>query len=331
MDVSVVVPVMNEQENLDLLHGELSGVFDNMPGRHEFVFVDDGSTDGTIHRLRALAAKDRRVKLILFRRNFGQTAAMRAGIQHVSGDVIVTIDGDLQNDPADIPMMLRKIEEGFDLVHGWRKDRQDALVARKLPSRVANWLISRVTKFPIHDLGCTLKAIRTELAGELELYGDMHRFIPILAYSRGARCVEVVTNHRPRRFGQTKYGIGRTTRVVLDLITVKFLLECFDRPMRLFGRLGLACGLVALLAGISTLIMKSQLGVDMTGNPLLLLTILSTLLGAQFFGLGLLSEVCTRIYYSLRGGKHYAIRECVNLNADHSSNAPETLRITRAA
>lgn len=331
MDVSVVVPVMNEQENLDLLYGELSDVFNKLPGDHEFVFVDDGSTDGTISRLRSLAAKDRRVKLILFRRNFGQTAAMRAGIQHVSGDVIVTIDGDLQNDPADIPMMLHKIEEGFDLVHGWRKDRQDALVARKLPSRVANWLISRVTKFPIHDLGCTLKAIRTELASELELYGDMHRFIPILAHSRGARCVEVVTNHRPRRFGQTKYGIGRTTRVVLDLITVKFLLECFDRPMRLFGRLGLACGLVSLLAGIGTLTMKSQFGVDMTGNPLLLLTILSTLLGAQFFGLGLLSEVCTRIYYSLRGGKHYAIRECVNLNSGDSRSVSEVLQIARAA
>ncbi|MHC4878074.1 MAG: glycosyltransferase family 2 protein [Planctomycetota bacterium] len=329
MNVSVVVPIYNEVENLPILHEELAAVFDEVPGDHEFVFVDDGSSDGSIERMRELAADDSRVKLVLFRRNYGQSAAMQAGIQNASGDAVVLIDGDLQNDPADIPMMLQKLDEGFDLVHGWRKNRQDALLHRKLPSRIANWIISKVTGFPIHDLGCTLKAIRSDVASEIELYGDMHRFIPILGHSRGAACVEVVTNHRPRRFGVSKYGIGRTTRVILDLVTVKFTLECFDRPMRMFGRLGLLSGLVAAIAGIATIVMKYQAGIDMTGNPLLLLTVLATLLGAQFFGLGLLSEVVARVYYSSKNSAHYTVRERVNFEAE--STEPIAPQIRRAA
>jgi glycosyltransferase involved in cell wall biosynthesis len=200
MDVSLIVPVLNEQDNVRLLYEEITKALKSLARPYEILFIDDGSRDGTWARLQELASCDSRVRLVRFRRNFGQTAALRAGIDHASGDVIVTLDGDLQNDPADVPLLLAKLDEGYDLVHGWRKERQDAWLHRRLPSRLANWLIARVTRFPIHDLGCTLKALRRELAVELELYGEMHRFIPILAHQRGARCLEVVTHHRARRF-----------------------------------------------------------------------------------------------------------------------------------
>ena len=211
---------------------------------------------------------------------------MQAGIQHSTGDVIVTLDGDLQNDPLDIPTLVNKLDEGYDLVHGWRKQRQDTLLTRKLPSKIANWLISTVTRFPIHDLGCTLKAIRREIAVELELYGEMHRFIPILAHQRGARCVEVVTRHYPRRFGKTKYGLSRTVRVVLDLVTVKYMLDYFGSPMKLFGQFGMACFVIGLAAGLATVAMKLVAGTDMTGNPLMLLAVLGTIAAIQFLYLG---------------------------------------------
>jgi glycosyltransferase involved in cell wall biosynthesis len=312
MSVSIVVPIYNEIDNVPLLYDQLVAVLPELDRPWEIVFVDDGSKDGTAAKLDELAAKDERVKVIRFRRNFGQTAAMHAGLQYASGEVIVTLDGDLQNEPADIPMMVKKLDEGYDLVHGWRKQRQDAFLNRKLPSKIANWLISRVTRFPIHDLGCTLKAIRRDIARELELYGEMHRFIPILAHQRGARCVEVETRHHPRRFGQTKYGISRTLRVVLDLITVKYMLDYFASPMKLFGQIGFACGAVGALAALATVLMKFVGGVDMTGNPLMLLTILSLIGSVQFFSLGLLGEVNARIYYASQPKQNFAIRELLN-------------------
>jgi len=312
MSVSVVVPICNELENIPLLYQQLAAVLPSLAQPWEIVFVDDGSADGSSERLKELAGRDARVKVIRFRRNYGQTAAMQAGIQHSSGKVIVTLDGDLQNDPLDIPVLVKKLDEGFDLVHGWRKQRHDTLLTRKIPSRIANWLISRVTGFPIHDLGCTLKAIRREIAVELELYGEMHRFIPILAHQRGARCIEVVTRHHPRRFGQTKYGLSRTVRVLLDLITVKYMLDYFASPMKLFGRFGLACLAVALLAGLATAAMKLAAGTDMTGNPLMLLSVLGTIAAIQFFSLGLLGEVNARIYYGSQPRQNYAIRELIN-------------------
>ncbi len=316
MSVSIVVPICDELENIQPLYDQLAAVLPQLGRPWEIVFVDDGSTDGSRERLDSLVARDARVKVVRFRRNYGQTAALHAGIQHTRGAVIVTLDGDLQNDPHDIPLLVRKLDEGFDLVHGWRKERHDALLSRKIPSRIANWLISRTTRFPIHDLGCTLKAIRREIAVELELYGEMHRFIPILAHQRGARCVEVVTRHHPRRFGRTKYGLSRTVRVLLDLVTVKYMLDYFASPMKLFGRFGLACLLIAFVAGAATAAMKVVGGVDMTGNPLMSLSVLGVISAIQFFSLGLLGEVNARIYYASQPKQNYAIRELVNLDAD---------------
>ncbi len=257
---------------------------------YEIILVDDGSTDGSLALMEQIAICDPHVRVLEFRKNFGQTAAMAAGIQAAMGDVIITMDGDLQNDPTDIPLMLAKIDEGYDLVHGWRKDRQDAFLSRKLPSRIANWLISRVTVFPVHDLGCTLKAIRREIAQELELFGEMHRFIPILAHCRGAKCTEIVTKHHPRKFGKSKYGLSCMLRVLLDLLTVKYLIQYLPSPMRLFGMLGLVCGLVGLLSGGVTVGMKLVEGIDMTGNPLLLLSVGAVMLGGQFIVLGMLGD-----------------------------------------
>lgn len=322
LSISVVIPIYNEEENIPLLHDQLDAVLSKMDRDYELIFVDDGSTDTSVQELCKLAEKDSHVVVVEFRRNYGQTPAMQAGIDEAVNDVVITMDGDLQNDPTDIPMMLGKIDEGYDLVHGWRKNRQDAFINRKLPSKIANKIISKSTGFPIHDLGCTLKAIRREIAQELELYGEMHRFIPILAHRRGARCVEVVTKHHARRFGETKYGIGRTTRVVLDLITVNFLLRYFDSPMKLFGRAGIWCGVIAAISGLSTVGMKLFGGVDMTGNPLLTLTVLSTMVSMQFLSLGIIGEVCTRLYYANSSNKHYAIRNIIRQESEHPATIP---------
>lgn len=315
LSVSVVVPIYNEFENIPLLYEQLSDTLPGLGRDYEILFVDDGSRDGSAEALQALAAADPRVKVVRFRRNYGQTAAMQAGLQFASCDVIVTMDGDLQNDPSDIGMLLAKIDEGYDLVHGWRKLRQDAFLNRRLPSLIANWIISKTTRFPIHDLGCTLKAIRREIAQDLELYGEMHRFIPILGHWRGARCAEVVTKHHPRRFGKTKYGISRTLRVVLDLITVKYMLDYSASPMKLFGMLGFGCGLLSAVAGLAVILMKLGQGVDMTGNPLLLLAVFAMMVGVQLFSLGLLGEVSARIYFGSQGKQHYTVRELLNFES----------------
>jgi glycosyltransferase involved in cell wall biosynthesis len=315
MQLSIVVPVYNERENIALLYESLTKALAPLALDFEIVLVDDGSTDGSSRALDELAARDRSVKVVHFRRNFGQTAAMNAGLHLASGKVVITLDADLQNDPADIPVLLAKLDEGYDLVHGWRKNRQDAFVNRKLPSKIANWIISKTTGFPVHDLGCTLKAMRSEIAQDLQLYGEMHRFIPILAHWRGARCAEVVTRHHPRKFGQSKYGISRTFRVILDLITVKYMIQYLTSPMKLFGGMGLASFALGALSGAATAGMKLAGGVDMTGNPLLMLTVFSVLAGLQFFVLGMLGEVCVRTYYESQDKQPYAIRELVNFEA----------------
>lgn len=302
MELSVIVPIYNEIENLHDLHQELTQTFSGLPYPYELVLVDDGSTDGSRQVLAELAERDPHVRAVLFRRNFGQTAALQAGFEYARGSVLVLMDGDLQNDPRDVPAMLTKLHEGYDLIHGWRTPRRDPFLSRQLPSRIANWLISRVTRFPIHDLGCTLKVIRREVVDDMELYGQMHRFIPILAHVQGARCCEIVTHHRPRLKGTTKYGIGRTWQVVLDLITVRYLQRFCDNPMRLFGSMGLAATLASFALLTLVIAMKTLGGIDMTGNPLLLASGMALMFGLQFFSVGLLGELCARMYFS-RGGE----------------------------
>ncbi|MFQ5732880.1 MAG: glycosyltransferase family 2 protein [Planctomycetaceae bacterium] len=323
MSVSVVVPIYNEIENVRRLYAALTSVLEPLNRPYEIILVDDGSTDGTLDVLRDLAANDSHLRMIEFRHNFGQTAAMYAGIQAAACDIVVTMDGDLQNDPADIPMMVAKLESGYDLVHGWRKERKDPFLSRRLPSKIANGLISKVTGFPVHDLGCSLKAIRRDVAQELRLYGEMHRFIPILAHWRGAKCVEVVTRHHPREYGQSKYGIGRTLRVLFDLITVKYLTRYSISPMRLFGMVGLLCGCVGAASAAATVGMKVFQQVDMTGNPLLLLAAVSIMLMLQFLGMGMLGELCVRIFYEFEQNVPYAVRHRLNFPPPFSTVADD--------
>ena len=330
MLTSIIVPIYNEVENLRLLVEQVTAVMDGGELEDsELVLIDDGSTDGSSELLDKLAAQDPRIVVVHFRKNYGQTAAMQAGLEHASGDYLVTMDGDLQNEPADIPRMIRHLEEGYDLVHGWRRDRQDTLVTRKIPSRMANWIISKVTRFPIQDLGCTLKAMRCEIAEELELYGEMHRFIPILAHWRGARCLEMETKHHPRRFGQTKYGLSRTVRVVLDLLTVKYMVDYFSSPMKLFGRIGLACLACGVCMLSATVGMKLVSGFDMTGNPLLILGALMSIISVQFFSVGLLGEANTRLYYRRNERRPFTIRNIVRDASRTSEQA--TVELKRAA
>lgn len=311
--VSVVVPVYNERENIRHTIDEVLAVFEDFMLDGEILFVDDGSTDGSVEVLREVA-NGSSVKAVLLRRNYGQTAAMHAGIQAASGTYITTIDGDLQNDPRDIPKMLELLDGGYDMVFGWRHDRQDKFLSRKLPSLMANKLISKVTGFPIHDLGCTLKSMRAEIAKDLELYGEMHRFIPILASNLGARCTELKVNHRARQFGESKYGIGRWIRVILDLITIQYMTKYFASPMKLFGFIGFIMGVCSIIFLMLTAVMKLGWSADVTGNPTTYIAIFSGVIAVQFFSLGLLGELAVRIYYSIGDRKNYHIRELVNFD-----------------
>lgn len=277
------------------------------------IFVDDGSKDGSYPALETLAEGDPRVKVVRLRRNFGQTAALQAGIDWSSGEILVTLDGDLQNDPADIPMLLGKLEEGYDAVLGLRAHRQDHLLIRKLPSLMANWLIRKVTGVRIHDMGCTLRAMRRELAEALPLYGEMHRFIPVLAQQYGGRLLQVPVRHHPRVAGKTKYNLSRTVRVLLDLITIKFLHTYLTRPMHVLGLAGFVSMGLGLLSLLMTIGMKWQSGVDMTGNPLLLLSAMLELVGIQFLSMGLLGEMMTRTYFESQGKSSYTVRTTLNL------------------
>lgn len=322
MQNSIIVPIYNEVENIPILVEQICQVMDSLKGESELILVDDGSSDGTSALLDEFAYKDARLVVVHFRKNYGQTAAMQAGLEQARGECLVTMDGDLQNEPADIPRMLEQLERGYDLVHGWRRDRQDTLITRKIPSKIANWLISKVTRFPIHDLGCTLKVMRAEIAEELELYGEMHRFIPILAHARGAKCLEMVTTHHPRRFGQTKYGLSRTLRVVLDLLTVKYMLDYYSSPMKLFGRVGMICFAVGAAMMLSSVAAKLLAGVDMTGNPLLILGGLACIGSLQFFSVGLLGEANTRLHYRRNERRPFAIRHVVS-----AQNPPDSKTI----
>ena len=312
MDLSVVIPIYYEEANIRPLYDAVTAALDPTGLQYEIITVDDGSGDGSFSILKELAQADRRVRVIRFRRNFGQTAAMAAGFEAARGAVIVPMDGDLQNDPADIPLLLEKISEGYDVVSGWRRDRQDAFLNRTLPSRIANGLISRMTGVHLHDYGCTLKAYRREVLEGIGLYGEMHRFVPALASRVGARVAELPVRHHPRLHGQSKYGISRTMRVVLDLITVKFLLSYATKPIQLFGKWGIYSLLLAVLTGATTLYMKLFAQTSMNRNPLLILTAFLLFMGVQFITLGLLGELNARTWYESQGKPVYTVRERLN-------------------
>jgi len=315
LDLSIVVPIFNEEENVVALHREVVAAMEKTAIAYELILVDDGSTDGSLRFLREIAAGDVRVKVISFRRNFGQTAAMAAGFDAASGQVVIPMDGDLQNDPADIPKLLAKIDEGFDVVSGWRRDRKDTFLNRTLPSILANRFISRMTGIRLHDYGCTLKAYRREVLDGINLYGEMHRFVPALVSQFGAKVTEIPVGHRPRLHGTSKYGISRTMRVILDLITVKFLLNYSTRPIQLFGRLGIYTLFASLLTGGATVYMKFFQNTSMNRNPLLLLTAFLIFMGVQFIVLGLLGEVNARTYYEAQGKPIYVVKEKINLDS----------------
>jgi len=307
--ISVVIPVFNEEDNVVESYKEVSGVLSTFGRPYEIIFVDDGSRDQTVRRLTDFAGGDTNLRLIQLRRNFGQTAAMAAGFDHSRYDIVVALDGDLQNDPAEIPQMVAKLEEGNDLVAGWRKDRKDKMLSRRLPSVMANRLISYITGVCLHDYGCTLKVMTGEVARGLRLYGEMHRFIPALADEMGAKIVEVPVNHRERRFGTSKYGISRTFRVILDLLTVKFLLGYSKRPIHLFGSLGLASAGVGALTLAAITFQRLFQHVPMGNRPLLALGIMMIIIGLQFMVFGLLAEVLARTYYESQDKKIYVVRK----------------------
>jgi glycosyltransferase involved in cell wall biosynthesis len=307
LDLSIVVPVYNEEENIAPLYTEITDALANLGLSYEIIVVNDGSQDGTMARLRAVQERDRRVVVIDFRRNFGQTAALSAGFDHSNGEVIITLDGDLQNDPRDIPLLLDKIKD-YDIVNGWRKNRQDKALSRKLPSKIANKLISWVTGVKLNDYGCTLKAYRKDVIKTIKLYGEMHRFIPAIASAMGITYCEVPTHHRARRFGKTKYGISRTIRVILDLMTVKFLLSYNTRPIQLFGAIGIMSGFTGFIICLYMTFLKLA-GQSIGSRPLLLLGVLMIILSAFFIVLGLLGEVLIRLYYEVQGKPVYYIKE----------------------
>jgi len=310
LDVTVVVPLLNEQDNIRPLYDQLKQAMKNI-SEYELIFIDDGSTDGSFGVLSELHKADSKVRIIRFRKNFGQTAALSAGFDHAKGDIIIAIDADLQNDPADIPAMIEKLHQGFDVVSGWRKKRHDNAITRLMPSLAANWLISKITGVNLHDFGCTLKAYRREVLAETKLYGEMHRFIPALASWSGATIGELVVNHRPRTAGVAKYGLGRTWKVILDLITVKFLGSFSTKPIYIFGGLGLASAAMAFIFGLIMIYQKFLAAheLPLNRNPLLVLTAMLVMTTVQFILMGLLAELMVRTYHESQNRPTYVIRE----------------------
>ena len=321
-ELSVVVPLYNEEPNVIGLHRELTAALHTWGRPYELILVDDGSTDGTFDRLRELHATDPRLRVIRLRRNFGQTAAFAAGFAHARGRLIATADGDLQNDPADLPAMVDLLGDDYDIVCGWRRHRKDPWMTRRLPSRLANWLISRTTGVHLHDYGCSLKVFRGDVVRSMRLYGEMHRFMPAIASEQGVRIAEMAVNHRPRRAGQSKYGLSRTIRVVLDLFTVKFLLTYSTRPLQMFGPPGLLMGTVgvALIGYLGYLRLFTDQGI--ADRPLLLLAILLIFAGMQLLTLGLLAELQARTYHESQGKPIYVVRERLEPAAEGGATLP---------
>lgn len=312
LDISVVIPLYNEEESIPKLYETLTAVMTEYGRPYEIIIVDDGSKDSSFSLLKNLAREDQRLRVVRFRRNFGQTAAFAAGFDHARGDVVITMDADLQNDPRDVPKLMEKIDEGYDIVSGWRKDRQDRFLDRKLPSMIANRLISNVTDVQLHDYGCSLKAYRRDVLKDVRLYGELHRFIPALASQVGGSVTEVPVNHYARQFGKSKYGISRTIRVVLDLIGVWFLGSYGTRPLHVFGGLGLFSTFVGIATGLYLTAYKYIFNVDIGDRPLLILAVALVLVGIQMVMMGLVAEMLTRTYYESQNKRIYIVREVVN-------------------
>lgn len=313
--ISVVIPLYNEEESIPALRQQLTQALQQCGYTYEMVIVDDGSKDRSFALLQAWAAADEHLTVVRFRRNFGQTAAFSAGFDHARGEVVITMDADLQNDPYDIPKLMAKLEEGYDIVSGWRKDRQDRFLDRKLPSLLANRLISNVTDVRLHDYGCSLKAYRREVLQHVRLYGELHRFIPALASQAGGTVAEVPVNHRARQFGRSKYGISRTVRVTLDLITIWFLGAYSTRPIHVFGTLGILSALGGVVAGLFLTYHKLVLGENIGGRPLLLLAVLLVVIGVQLITMGLLGEMVTRTYHESQNKPIYIVRQVLAARA----------------
>jgi glycosyltransferase involved in cell wall biosynthesis len=323
-EVSVVVPLLNEQDNISPLYEQITQTLTD-GHNYEIIFVDDGSTDESFNILSRFQKDDDKVRVIRFRKNFGQTAAMAAGFAHARGNIIVALDADLQNDPADIPNMIEKLHEGFDVVSGWRKKRHDNAITRLIPSKIANWLIAKITRVKLHDFGCTLKIYRREVLAETKLYGEMHRFIPALASWNGASICEMVVNHRPRTAGKAKYGLARTLKVVLDLITVKFLGSFSTKPIYIFGGLGLISGLASVVFGFAVLYQKfiSPTHLSMNRNPFLVLTAMLFTATIQFILMGLLAELLVRTYHESQNRPTYVIKEILESPQGPTDNTGE--------
>lgn len=326
-DISVVVPLYNEEDNVEMLAGKITGVFKDLPGTFEAVLVDDGSDDSTWEKMISVAADNPDFILVRLRRNFGQTAALSAGFRHSKGRIVVTMDGDLQNDPEDIPALLKKLDEGYDVVNGWRKDRKEPFLSRRLPSMIASAIINKVSGLRLHDHGCTLRAYRREIVQNLSLYGEMHRFIPSLASWVGGRICEIPVRHSPRRFGKSKYGISRTFRVMLDLMTLKFLLSYSSHPIQVFGKLGMvfgAAGLVMLgfmLGGhLSYLLFSTEFASALVKRPFWVITSFMLILFCiQFISMGLLAELQIRTYHESQDKPIYVVKEVLDKSNRKSS------------
>jgi glycosyltransferase involved in cell wall biosynthesis len=312
--VSIVIPVFNEADNVALLHGEIAAAVAGRPEEYEILFVDDGSSDGSLTALKQLHQRDPRVRIVQFRKNFGQSAAISAGFENCRGEVVLALDADLQNDPADIPRIVDKVLEGYDIVNGWRRNRRDKWLTRRLPSFFGNKLVSWITGVRLHDYGCTLRGFRGEVVKNLKLYGEMHRYIPAIASRMGIRSTEIVVHHRQRRFGRSKYGLGRTFRVILDVISIRFLLTYSHRPLQVFGGAGLLMFLAGLVSGVYLSYAKFVLHQAIAGRPLLFFTLLMFFLGFQAISLGLLAEMLSRIYHEGLDKNEYVIRERIGFD-----------------
>jgi glycosyltransferase involved in cell wall biosynthesis len=313
-DLSLVIPVFNEEENLPLLFESIQKTLKPIKKSWEVVFVDDGSLDKSLDILKSLAKKNPKyIRVVAFRRNFGQTAAISAGIDFAQGETIVLLDADLQNDPADIPRLLAKLDEGYDLVSGWRKDRKDNQLTRTVPSNIANWIISQVTGVHLHDFGCTLKAYHREALAGFRLYGEMHRFIPVFAHSVGARITEMPVSHHPRKFGRANYGLERTLKVLLDLFTVKFLLEYSHKPIRLFGGAGMGLSFIGAVVLFYLFVRRIFFTISVFGSPLFIIGVMFFILGVQSILLGLIAELLARTYHESQAKPTYTVRETFNI------------------